>query len=152
MKALKIGVATDHGAFLHKEALKKHLISQGYEVVDFGCFDESSIDYPDTVYPCAVAVANKDVDAGIIFCGTGIGASIVANKVKDIRCALIHTPWMAQVTKEHNNSNMIAMGGRIIDIPLALECADVWLNATFSQDARHQQRIDKVSALEKTNA
>lgn len=148
MKDLKIGLATDHGAFLHKEALKKHLLDQGYNVVDFGCFDESSVDYPDTIYPCALAVSNQEVDAGIIFCGTGIGASIVANKVKGIRCALIHSPWMAQVTKEHNNSNMIAMGGRVMDIPLVLECADVWLNTSFSFDERHQKRIDKVSALE----
>lgn len=148
MKHLKIGIATDHGAFLHKEALKAHLTSQGYDVVDFGCFDESSVDYPDTIYPCALAVASQEVDAGIIFCGTGIGASIVANKVKGIRCALIHNQWLAQVTKEHNNSNIIAMGGRVVDIPLALECADIWLKTSFSFDERHQKRIDKVSALE----
>jgi ribose 5-phosphate isomerase B len=148
MEHLKIGLATDHGAYEHKEALKEHLLAQGYDVVDFGCFDSSSVDYPDTVYPCALAVSNQEVDAGIVFCGTGIGASIVANKVKGIRCALIHNPWMAQVTKEHNDANVIAMGGRIMDIPLVLECADVWLKTSFSHDARHQQRINKIAALE----
>jgi len=148
MNPLKIAIATDHGAFHHKEALKEHLVAQGYDVVDFGCFDESSVDYPDTIYPAALAVSNKEVDAGIIFCGTGIGASIVANKVKGIRCALIHNVWLAQVTKEHNNSNMIAMGGRVVDIPTALECADMWLKTSFSQEERHQNRIDKMMALE----
>lgn len=148
MEQIKIGVATDHGAYEHKEALKTHLLAQGYEVVDFGCFDALSVDYPDTVYPCALAVSNKEVDVGIVFCGTGIGASIVANKVKGIRCALIHSSWLAQVTKEHNNSNMIAMGGRIMDIPLVLECSDVWLKTSFSHDPRHQQRIHKIAALE----
>jgi ribose 5-phosphate isomerase B len=148
MKHLKIGLATDHGAFHHKEATKEHLLAQGFDVVDFGCFDESSVDYPDTVYPCALAVSQQEVDAGIVFCGTGIGASIVANKVKGIRCALIHSPWLAQVTKEHNNANMIAMGGRVMNIPLVLECVDIWLKTSFSFEERHQKRIDKVAALE----
>lgn len=145
---LTIAVATDHGGFEMKEKLKGYLEKWGYEVMDFGAFDPDSVDYPDTVYPAAKAVASKDADLGIVLCGTGIGASITANKVKGIRCALINDVALAQVTREHNDSNVLAMGGRVIDEETMVQIVSRWLTTPFSNDERHQRRIDKISKIE----
>lgn len=145
---MKIAIACDHGAFTHKEVLKKHLEEKGYEVTDFGTCSEDSMDYPDTVYPAAKAVANHDVDYGIVMCGSGIGASIVANKVNGIRCSLINDKKLAAVTREHNNSNVLAMGGRVISEEEMLEIVDIWLSTPFSFGLRHMQRINKITEIE----
>lgn len=145
---MKIAVACDHGAFNHKETLKKYLETKGYEVIDFGTCSEDSMDYPDTVYPAAKAVANHDADYGIVMCGTGIGASIVANKVRGVRCSLVNDRRIAAVTREHNNSNVLAMGGRVVTIAEMLEIADIWLQTPFSFDLRHIQRINKINEIE----
>lgn len=145
---LTIALATDHGGFELKEKLKSKLEKWGYEVMDFGSFDEDSVDYTDTIYPAAKAVADHDADLGVIFCGTGIGASIAANKVKGIRAALVNDPGLAQVTREHNDSNILAMGGRVIDEETMLKIVSKWLMTPFSDEARHQRRIDKIKKIE----
>ena len=146
---MKIAMACDHGAFENKEALKAKLIQEGYEVEDFGCFSADSIDYPEVAYPCAKAVAEGKADRGIVMCGTGIGVSIVANKVPGIRCAHVHDLETAKLTREHNDSNVLAMGGRIISQELIEQIAEVWLMTEFSHQERHQRRIDQIAALEK---
>ncbi len=145
---MEIALACDHGAFEHKEALKKHLEEKGYTVNDFGPFTEESVDYPDTVYPACDYVRTHPESLGIVMCGTGIGASIVANKVKGIRCALVYDVEVAKITREHNNSNVLASGGRLVSVEKMLEIADMWLSTAFSEDARHQRRIDKISTVE----
>lgn len=145
---MKIALACDHGGFDYKETLKRTLINEGYEVIDFGCGSCASVDYPDMAYPCAKAVSNGEADRGIVICGTGIGVSIVANKVKGIRCALCSDLFSAQATREHNDSNMLAMGGRVISEELMLKIAKVWLETPFSNDERHMRRIAKVMEID----
>ncbi|PKM65283.1 MAG: ribose 5-phosphate isomerase B [Firmicutes bacterium HGW-Firmicutes-19] len=146
---MKIALAADHGGFTHKELLKEKLIEWGYEVEDFGTKGEDSVDYSDFVYPAAKAVSEGRADKGIIFCGTGIGASITANKVNGIRCALVNDVTVAEVTRLHNDSNVLAMGGRVISEETMLKIASVWLKTPFSEDARHQRRIQKIADIEK---
>jgi tRNA threonylcarbamoyl adenosine modification protein (Sua5/YciO/YrdC/YwlC family) len=143
-----IALGADHGAFTQKNDLKKHLEERGIKVLDFGCFSEESCDYPDFAYPAAKAVAEKKADLGIVLCGSGIGASITANKVKGIRCALVDDPKWAKITREHNDSNVLAMGGRVLDSAQMIEIADIWLDTPFSGDPRHQRRIDKIREAE----
>lgn len=145
---MKISVACDHGALTLKNDIKLHLQQLGHEVCDFGTHTLDSCDYPDMIAPAAQAVANGECDRGIVLCTTGIGASITANKVKGIRCALLSDPMSARMTRLHNDTNMMALGAGIIGKNLALEIVDVWLDTPFSGDERHQRRIDKVSALE----
>lgn len=145
---MKIALACDHGAFEHKEALKKHLENKGYEVHDFGTHSNDSMDYPDTVYPASQFVASHEDTLGFVMCGTGIGASIVANKVHGIRCALVYDETVARITREHNNANILASGGRLVSIEKLLLIADAFLETPFSQEARHQQRINKISHIE----
>ena len=145
---MKIAVACDHGAYEYKEMIKEMLLSQGHEVVDFGTDSTASMDYPDTALPCAKAVASGECEHGIVMCGTGIGVSITANKVKGIRCALCSDPLSARLTREHNDSNMLAFGQRIIGSEMAKEIVNVWLGTPFSNGERHIQRIRKVMAIE----
>lgn len=146
---MKVAIACDHGAFEYKAIVKEMMVEMGFEVKDFGCDSCDSVDYPDYAGPAALAVANGEFDRGIVICGTGIGVSIAANKVKGIRCALCSDPVSAKLTREHNDSNVLAMGQRIIGVELMKEIVRVWITTEFSHDARHQRRIDKVSALEK---
>ncbi len=145
---MKIALACDHGGFDYKEKLKSVLLSEGYEVKDFGCYSADSVDYPDMAYPCAKAVSSQEADRGIVICGTGIGVSIVANKVEGIRCALCSDLFSAQATREHNDSNMLAMGGRVISEEMMLKIAKVWLETPFSNDERHLRRIAKVMDID----
>lgn len=146
---MKVALACDHGAFEYKEIVKEMLEQEGYEVKDFGCYCADSIDYPDTAAPAAKAVAAKEYERGIVICGTGIGVSMAANKIKGIRCALCSDPVSAKLTREHNDSNMLAMGQRVIGVEVMKEIVRVWMRTEFSGDARHQRRIDKLMALEK---
>lgn len=146
---MKIAIACDHGAFEYKEVVKEMLSEQGHSVTDFGCPNLQSMDYPDTAGPCAKAVAAGEYERGIVICGTGIGVSIAANKVNGIRCALCCDPVSAKLTREHNDSNVLAMGQRIIGVEVMKEIVNVWIHTQFSNDERHQRRIDKVMALEK---
>lgn len=145
---MKIAIACDHGGYRLKEVLKASMIAQGYEVIDFGTNSEDSVDYPDYAYKAAKAVANKECERGVVVCGTGIGVSIVANKVDGIRCALVHDLFSAKATRQHNDTNMIAMGGRVIGEGLALEILNTWLHTDY-EGGRHDQRIEKMMAIEK---
>ena len=145
---MKISIACDHGAFEMKEAVKAHLTAQGHEVADFGCHSLASCDYPDMIAPAAKAVANGECEKGIVLCTTGIGVSITANKVKGIRCALLSDVLSARMTREHNDTNMMAIGAAIVGKMLAFEIIDTWLSTEFSHDERHQRRINKLMSYE----
>ena len=146
---MKISIACDHGALELKNALVSHLTNRGFQVSDFGTNTTDSCDYPDYIAPAAQAVASGECDRGIVLCTTGIGASITANKVRGIRCALLSDVLSARMTRLHNDTNMMALGAGIVGRNLALEIVDTWLDTPFSGEARHQRRIDKVMALEK---
>ena len=130
-----------------KETVKAHLQEKGYEVRDFGTNSTDSCDYPDFGAPAARAVAAGECEKGILICTTGIGMSLVANKIPGIRCGLCSDPLSASLTRRHNDTNVLAMGAGIIGSNLALEIVDVWLTTAF-EGGRHQRRIDKVMALE----
>lgn len=147
MSKIKIAIACDHGGFILKQLIVEHLQKNGYEVEDFGCFSEASVDYPDYAYPAAKAVAEGNAQKGILICGTGIGMSIAANKVKGIRCALCCDTFSAHATTEHNDSNMLALGARVIGPGLALDIVDAWLNAQF-MGKQHIARIEKIAKIE----
>ena len=146
---MKIAIGCDHGALALKEVLIPHLEKKGYEVKDFGTYTLDSCDYPDFAAPAAKAVAAGECEKGVVLCTTGIGVSITANKVDGIRCALLSDVMSARLTREHNDTNMMAIGAGVVGEKLALEIVDTWLGTAFSHDARHQRRIDKVMALEK---
>ena len=145
---MKIAIGCDHGALELKEALLAHLEKKGYEVKDFGTYTAASCDYPDFVAPAAKAVASGECEKGIVLCTTGIGVSIAANKIHGIRCALLSDLMSARLTREHNDTNMMALGAGVVGQMLALEIVDTWLETDFSHNERHQRRIDKVMALE----
>ena len=145
---MKIAIACDHGALSLKNAVAEHLKKNGYEVMDFGTHTLDSCDYPDFAGAAAKAVASGECDRGIVMCTTGIGMSVAANKVKGIRCALLHDMMSARMTREHNDTNMMAIGAAVVGQMLAFEIIDTWLGTEFSGNERHQRRIDKVMALE----
>ena len=144
--AKKIAVASDHGGFALKETIKTHLIERGFDVSDLGTHSEESVDYPVYGKACAEAVASGEAELGVVCCGTGIGISIAANKAKGIRCGLCTSVEMAHLTKQHNNANMIALGGRTTEPELALAIVDEWLDTEF-EGGRHQRRIDMLDAM-----
>ena len=146
---MKIAIACDHGALDLKNTVKEHLTAQGHEVTDFGTHTLDSCDYPDFAAPAARSVASGECEKGIVLCTTGIGVSITANKIKGIRCALLSDVMSARMTREHNDTNMMAMGAGVVGQLLALEIVDTWLGTEFSHNERHQRRIDKVMALER---
>ena len=145
---MKIAIGCDHGAFALKTRLISHLREKGYEVADFGTYSPERCDYPDFAAAAARAVANGECERGIVLCTTGIGVSIAANKIHGIRCALLSDTWSAKMTRLHNDTNMIALGAGTVGEGLALDIVDTWLTTEFSGGERHQQRIDKVMALE----
>lgn len=144
---MKIAIASDHGGYDYKQELIPYMESLGHQVLDLGCHGPASVDYPDYGISCAQAVARGEADRGVVICGTGIGISISANKVPGIRCALCTDPVMARLTREHNDANMLAMGGRIIGIELAKGIVQVFLSTEFS-GGRHKTRIDKIAQYE----
>ena len=145
---MKIAIGCDHGALALKNKVVSHLEDRGFEVKDLGTHTLDSCDYPDFAGAAAKAVAAGECDRGIVLCTTGIGVSIAANKVKGIRCALLSDLMSARLTREHNDTNMMAIGAAVVGEGLALEIVDTWLDTEFSHNARHQRRIDKVMALE----
>ncbi|WP_127581057.1 ribose 5-phosphate isomerase B [Paenibacillus koleovorans] len=145
---MKIALGADHAGFRLKDEVIAYLKQEGHEVEDFGCHCADSIDYPDYALPVAERVANGEADRGILICGTGIGMSIAANKVPGIRCALVHDLFSAKATREHNDSNVLAMGERVIGPGVALEIIKVWLETPFSEGPRHRNRIGKIKGLE----
>lgn len=145
---MKIAIGTDHGGIILKQSILDYLKDKGIEYKDFGTFDESSVDYPDFALPVAESVASGACDCGILLCGTGIGISIAANKVKGIRAAVAHDEFTAAVCKEHNNANILALGGRVVkDGETAAKLVDLWLNTQFA-GGRHARRVEKISAIE----
>ena len=144
---MKIAVACDHGGLQLKGALVRYLTSKGHEVIDFGTDTEESCDYPDYALPAAEAVAAGRCERGILVCGTGIGVSLVANKVPGIRCAHCHDTYSAKYTRLHNDANMLAFGQRVIGEGLMEEIVDVFLSTDF-EGGRHQRRLDKLAAIE----
>lgn len=136
---MKIAVASDHGGFALKEEVKKHLMERGIEVLDLGTHSEDSVDYPIYGKACGEAVMSGNADLGVVVCGTGIGISIAANKVKGIRCGLCTSVEMARLAKQHNNANVLALGGRTTEMDLAMEIVDTWLDTEF-EGGRHQRR------------
>ena len=145
---MKIAIGCDHGALALKNTVKAHLEKKGYEVCDYGTYTLDSCDYPDFAEKAAKAVASGECEKGIVLCTTGIGISIAANKVKGIRCALLADIWSAKMTREHNDTNMMAMGAAIVGEMLALQIVDTWIGTEFSKEEKHQRRIDKTMALE----
>lgn len=143
---MRIAIAGDHTATVHKAALVAHLRAQGHDVTDFGTNSEASCDYPDLVTQPCTAVLSGSADRAVLICGTGIGISISANKVRGIRCALVHSIDTARLAREHNNAHALALGARVLDVPTAIAVVDAFLQATF--EARHQRRLDKISAME----
>ena len=145
---MKIAIGCDHGALDLKNQVARHLESKGYEVKDFGTYTAASCDYPDFAGAAAKAVASGECEKGIVLCTTGIGVSVTANKVKGVRCALLSDLMTAKLTREHNDTNMMALGAGVVGPKLALEIVDMWLTTEFSHDERHQRRIDKMMAYE----
>ena len=145
---MKIAMGCDHGALDLKNQVARHLESKGYEVKDFGTYTAASCDYPDFAGAAAKAVGSGECERGIVLCTTGIGVSVTANKVKGVRCALLSDLMTAKLTREHNDTNMMALGAGVVGPKLALEIVDLWLATEFSHDERHQRRIDKMMAYE----
>ena len=139
-----IALGCDHGGYVLKKEVIKYLEERGIEYKDFGCYDEKSVDYPQYGKDVAHAVADGECEKGIIICGTGIGISIAANKVKGVRAALCTDCFMAEATRQHNDANVLAMGARVIGPGLALKIVDTFLNTEFSNDERHIRRINQI--------
>ncbi|MBA4536628.1 ribose 5-phosphate isomerase B [Bacillus aquiflavi] len=144
---MMVAIGSDHGGVNIREEIKKLMDEMGIEYKDFGCECGTSVDYPDYALPVAEKVASGEFDKGILICGTGIGMSIAANKVNGIRCALVHDVFSAKATREHNDSNILAMGERVIGPGLAREIAKVWLTTDY-EGGRHERRVGKISEYE----
>ena len=145
---MKIVIASDHGGFDLKELIKENLMEKGYNIEDLGTNSIEPVDYPDYGRKAAEIVARKEADKGIVVCGTGIGISISANKVKGIRCALCSDVYSAKMARAHNDSNMLALGGRVVGRDLALEIVNAWLTSEF-EGGRHERRVNKIMEIEK---
>ena len=146
MENIVIAIGCDHGGFELKQEIIKHLTKKGIDFEDFGCFSEASCDYTDYGKAVAEAVAAGEYEKGILICGTGIGLSITANKIKCIRCGLCSDCFSAEATREHNDANILALGGRVVGVGLALKIVDTFLNTPFSNEERHIRRISKIES------
>lgn len=146
-RELKIAIGSDHGGFRLKSEVKALLDAMGVLYEDFGCYSTDSVDYPDVAEAVCEAILKQDYTKGILICGTGIGISIAANKVPGIRAALCHDTFSATATREHNDSNVLAMGERVIGAGLACDIVKAWLGTEFG-GGRHQRRVDKISEIE----
>lgn len=142
-----IGIGSDHGGFELKEFIKEYLDKLEVEFVDFGTYNNDSVDYPDFGKRVADAIVKNEVERGIVICGTGIGISIATNKVKGIRCALCGDTYSARMSREHNNANVLALGARVLGVGLALDIVKVWLESEFLA-GRHEIRVNKISDIE----
>lgn len=147
---MKIAIGCDHGGLEHKNAIAEHLKGGGYEVADFGIYENVSVDYPDIALKVTGAVTSGECELGILVCGTGIGMSMAANKVKGIRAAACSEHFSAKYTRLHNNANVLCLGGRVIGVGTAIELADIFVKTEF-EGGRHQRRIDKITAIEEQN-
>lgn len=143
---MKIALASDHGGFALKEQIKEHLKNRGFELLDLGTNSEESVDYPLFGKACGEAIASGKAELGIICCGTGIGISIAANKVRGVRCALATNEYMAEMAKKHNDANILALGGRVLNLQEATKIVDTWLDTEF-EGGRHQRRVDMLNEM-----
>ena len=141
MENLRIAIGSDHGGYEYKEQIVSHLKEKGYECVDVGTYSTDSCDYPVIARTVTTKITTGEADRGILICGTGIGMSIVANKVKGIRAALCGDTFSARASRAHNNSNVLCLGERVIGINLAMDIVDIWLESKF-EGGRHQCRVD----------
>lgn len=144
---MKLALGCDHGGYRLKEEIKKLLDEERLTYQDFGCYSTEAVDYPDVAQAVGEAVAAGDFDKGIVCCGTGIGVNIAANKIPGVRAALCHDTFSAKATREHNDSNVLTMGERVIGFGLAREIVKAWLGAEFT-GGRHQRRVDKIAQIE----
>jgi ribose 5-phosphate isomerase B len=145
---MKIVLGSDHGGYQLKENLKEYLKGLNVEYSDFGCDSEQAVDYPDIGFKVSNEIKDGNFDKGILICGTGIGMSVVANKVRGIRAALCYNEFTARYSREHNDANILVLGGRVIGSGLAKEIVKVWLNTEFSQEERHTNRLNKIKHKE----
>lgn len=144
---MKIALGSDHGGYELKNIIKEHLLQKGNEILDFGTESSKSVDYPEYGFKVGQAIVAKETDLGIVICGTGIGISIAANKVKGIRAALCTDSYMARMAREHNNANILALGSRVIGPGVALDIVDIFLNTAFSE-SRHARRLKLITDFE----
>jgi len=144
---MRIAMGSDHGGFNLRLVIKAHLIEKGYEVVDFGCESKESVDYPDYALRVANAITSGDCELGVLVCGTGLGISIAANKVKGIIAAPVSDTFSAEMARRHNNANIIALGERVVGEGLALKIIDEFFGASF-EGGRHAGRVDKIKNIE----
>lgn len=147
---MKIGLACDHGGFELKEEIKAFLKSINQDLIDLGTFSEVPVDYPDYAMLVAEKVSRGELERGILICGTGIGMSIVANKFRGVRAALVNDLYSSRFSREHTNANVLILGGRIVGKGLAKEIVRIWLTTPF-EGGRHQRRLEKIEAIEKKN-
>ena len=141
---MKVAIGADHGGYNYKKELIKYIEELGYQTEDFGTYDNKSCDYPIFAKKVASSVADGSCERGILICGTGIGMSITANKYKGIRAALCSDLFSAKATREHNDSNILCLGARVIDLQLAKDITSIWLNTPFSEEERHVRRIKMI--------
>lgn len=146
---MEIALAGDHSTIGMKDAIKKYLEKNNIKFKDFGTMTDKSVDYPDIISKAAAAVSCGKLKRGIVICGTGIGASIVANKYPGIRAALVLNEDMAELSKQHNNANILVLGARLLKINKAIKLVKIWLNTPFSNAERHSKRINKIRKIEK---
>jgi len=144
---MKIAIGCDHGGLEHKNAIAEYLKENGFEVSDFGIYEQKPVDYPEIALKVCKAIVSGECERGILVCGTGIGMSIAANKVDGIRAAACSEHFSAKFTRLHNNSNVLCLGGRVIGVGTAIELADLFVNTEF-EGGRHQTRVDKIMAIE----
>jgi ribose 5-phosphate isomerase B len=144
---MKIAIGCDHGGLEHKDAIVAHLKERGFEVKDSGIYENHSVDYPDIAVKVCADITSGECERGILVCGTGIGMSLAANKVKGIRAAAVSEHFSAKYTRLHNDSNVLCLGGRVIGVGTALELVDLFVDTEF-EGGRHQTRVDKVMAIE----
>lgn len=147
---MKVGIGNDHVAVEYKDMIKSYIEEKyGYEVIDYGTNSTERFNYPVSGQAVAKAVINKEVDKGIVICGTGVGISLAVNKVHGIRCVTCSEPYSAKLSREHNNTNMLAFGSRVVGIELAKMIVDSWLSGEF-EGGRHQERIDMIKEIEES--
>ena len=145
---MRVAIASDHAGYSAKLPVIEHLKKNGYEVVDFGTDSAESCDYPDFSYKAVSAVARGEFDRGVLICGSGVGVSIAANKVKGIRCALCHNEFCAEFSRKHNDAQVIAMGAKVISVDTMKSLVDIFLNTEFD-GGRHHRRVNKIMAIER---
>ncbi len=144
---MKIALGTDHAGYELKERIRQHLTEKGHEVQDFGTYSAETCDYPDFIYPAALAVGRGECDRAVVMGGSGNGETMVANKVRGVRCAVVWNEELARLSRTHNDANVISIGARMVSVELALKMVDIWLTTPF-EGGRHARRLEKLAALD----